>query len=166
MGKELTKKELNAEEKHFVDLLAHGYTLAAARNEMSLSESEAKALQERPDIMPAVRARRQELQAMRGANKDLIINIIRDTVLSDVTQIFDDDYNMKPFDEIPEHVKMCISQVEFKKSFDKLGIPVTSTKVVMMDKLKAIDMLNRLLGHYNNPGEGEKTTFTIGWKNE
>lgn len=161
---EIERKELNAEEERFVELLARGYNQAAACKEMLIERKQGKEIFQRPHVRVAIQDRRQELMNRLGNNREMVLNVIKAALLADPTELFDENQDMKPFDEIPEQLKMCISQVEFKKSMDKFGVPITSTKVVMMDKMKALDMLARYFDIFNAEKEKGDNIIKIGWK--
>jgi hypothetical protein len=166
MSKKKTKEitlSINAQQEHFVELLAQGYTQAAACNEMTISKEVAQVWLAKPEIKNAIRIRSQELMAQFGNGKEAVLEIAKTIMFADVTDMYEDNGDMKPFDQIPEALRRCINQIKFRKTEDKFGNPILNTEVTMIDKAKALEMISRYLGLFDQSDKGQ-TDFRIGFE--
>ncbi len=157
------KQLVTAQQEHFIELIAQGYTQAAACNEMKISKDVAQAWLAIPSVKTLIRKRSQELMAEFGNGKEAVLEIAKTIMFSDVTDMYTDDGDLKPFDEIPDALRRCINQIKFKKTEDKFGNPILNTEVTMIDKAKALEMISRYLGLFDQTDKG-KTEFEIGFE--
>lgn len=156
--------KISDQEKELIDLLSLGHTKTSARNIMELEKEEFNEIYERPHVKMEVKVRRQEAMQRFKEDKNSLINVLKSVILNDVTDLFDENGDMKPFDKIPESYRACINQIEFKKTENRFGIPMVSTKVVMMDKMKALEMLARHLGMFDGKKDTGESEFKIGFE--
>lgn len=165
----MTKKKaevipyINAQQEHFVELLAQGYTQSAVCHEMSLTKEVAEEWKSLPTIKQAIRKRRDELMQQFGNGKEAVLSIAKTIMFAKVTDMYEQDGTLKKFEDIPEELLQCINQIKFKKTEDKFGNPILNTEVQMIDKSKALEMISRYLGLFDQTDKGQ-TDFTIGFK--
>lgn len=106
---------------------------------------------------PEIQARIAELMADEAELFDMSADEAKAETAAlarfDLADLYDEDGQLIPIHELPRHVSICITEIEYDKL--RLGIPV---KVKAgKDKMAAIDKVHRIHGSYeaDNKGQGE-----------
>lgn len=109
---------------------------------------------------PKVSARIRELsnkQYKRNTAKiDELISILSDIARANLTDIFDQDGNVRPLDEIPDHAKHAISEISTRAHYIGGEFAGVTHKIKMSGKQDAIDKLLRIMGAYEADNRQKK----------
>ena len=154
---------ISKEQEQYIELLAVGYTRSAAKHEMALDDEVELSWYSLPHVKRAVTKRRAELSTLdHDLDKEALINLAKTILFADVTDMYNNDGTLKKFEDIPEGLRACINQIEFKRTEDRYGVPQVSTKVTMIDKKVSVDLLSKVLSLLNGE-QGAQTEFKIGY---
>lgn len=98
-------------------------------------------------------------QKVKVESDEVLLELIQ-IAKSDIVELFQDNGTVKEIKDIPASFRRCISSVEINETFEHEGNTKVWTgytkKVRLWDKTKALDMLCRHLGLFN-----DKITATI-----
>lgn len=150
----MSRRELTAKQENFCQLYVTGMTASEAYFEaynsrhMGTVRAEASKLMAKPKIAKRI----AELQAASADRVgQLGDNLIRETAaiaFSDLTQILQfsaEGLSITPSEQLPREVSAAISSIK-ATSRTRMGETVSKIEIRLHDKVKALDLLSRLLG--------------------
>jgi len=146
-----------------IQRIANGYSNEQIRDELDIPMSELITLISQPDIQVAISDMSKEVMASFGNSKEQIQTMMRRVIVSDLTDFYNQDGTMKPFNQIPKLLRMCITELEFKHTTDAMGMPVTNTRIKTISKDKAVEILARLDHLFTEKPEKGGLTIEIGY---
>lgn len=152
------------QEQEVIQLVGNGLSNQDVADQMGLELSEVVNITKRPAVKEAIRELQKEVMKQFGDSKQQIATMMKTILLTDITELYDDNGKMKPFDDIPLHLRQSITSLEFKHGTDSMGMPITNTKVTVMDKMKAIEILARMEGLFSEKPDKGGMEFKIGYE--
>jgi phage terminase small subunit len=114
----------------------------------------ANRLLKNPKVAAEIARRRQVSENRTQLNADMVMNELKNLVVSNVQDLFDDQGNLKPIHELPADVAKTISSLEMGDKGP--GIK----KLKQHSKLGAIELASKLLGMLKNQ-EAAQASVTI-----
>lgn len=128
------------------------------------SRSTFNVIAKKPKVKAYIQEKREQLRASTSIQPEQVINELITWIYSDAT-----DYISLTPEEIktlPREAKQCIQSIKHrKKTFhDPKGNPITEEvlEVRIIDKTKAVEILNKMLGNYALDNSQKKSTVNIG----
>lgn len=143
-------KNLKKQHKIFCDnFLLYGdkkkAAILAGFAEKNASETGNRFLKD-PLIKKHLKSIEHEISEVIGISKIMVVNSLKNKAFAKITDIFNDDWSVKPLNEIHENVREAIHSIEFKDG---------NVKVVLHDQLKGKDMILKTMG-WNEPEKTEQ----------
>ena len=112
---------------------------------------------------PKVRAYLAEVQKKEmerlGLSFERMTNEFADLAFSDISDIMNNDYGMKPMDEI-KNIK-AIQSVKKKTTYTKEGEPIVEIEVKMHPKYQAMDALAKHIGYFEKDNKQKRPVLNI-----
>lgn len=159
MSKELTDKESRFVQEYLVDLNATQAAIRAGYSEHSAKEIGYENLT-KPHVSEQIHALQQERAERTKVTADRVIRELARIAFSDLKQVasWDEEgsLTLKPSDELDESDTASISEIQSHKSKIK-DVETTNVRIKRHDKTKALEMLGRHLGLFNNDKSGAPT---------
>ena len=154
--RECTKKQLAFVREYLID---HNGKEAAIRAGYSKKYAKGQAfrLLQQEHIQEALQEMERKVTRKCQVTAERIVKELALIAFADITEIFDDDGNMKPIKDLAEEITRTIKEIELdSKSEDEYnedGEPVTRSitfpkKIKMNDKLKALELLGKFKGMF------------------
>ena len=143
---------INRRQSLFVDEVVKGKTIAdAARNagySLKCPGEVGGKLMKLPLVRAAVESRLNALKAANALSPQRILEELRRIALFDYSACFDSNGKMLPIHQLPPEARACIASVETRRINLESGDGQTDevTRVRLVDKTKALDMLAKHLG--------------------
>lgn len=171
MGKQIKQRsEPSDEHKTIIDLYhSNGYNMAKAVQEIKpeLGYNVAKAIGNqiiKSDTNKAyIQDKRQEIRAAANIDAEQITSELINWIYSDATDYI--GLNVKDLKGLPNELKRCIQSVKHrvKEYTDRSGTPVKEEvlEVRIIDKSKAVEILNKMLGNYSLDNSQKASTINI-----
>jgi len=160
MPKKTTDKPLTDKQERFCQeyILDLNKTQAAIR--AGYSESTAGAIGHENLKKPEILARVEELQRERSEalNVDMYFVLSKLVAMANVSpqDYYNDQGELKPYNELTEAQKECISEIEHKKTEH-----TNTTKYKMWDRHKTLEMIAKHIGFYEKDNEQKTTKLEI-----
>ncbi len=86
--------------------------------------------------------------------RDALMTELKRIAFTDIRDAYDDNGSLKPIKELPTSIAKCISSIEVDELWEGRGRDAKQTgftkKVRMYDKLKAIEMVGKQIGMFND----------------
>ena len=123
----------------------------------------------KPIIQAYIKHIQSDIARAAGISALRNLNELAKIAYTNVTDIRESWEQLKDWESIPDDVKAGISEVVtvsrvIKTSLtEDKAIELETVKIKMHDKLKALEMINKMLG-YNEQEETDGTSFTINFK--
>jgi hypothetical protein len=111
--------------------------------------------------------KRQQLRAQTNIEPEQVINELITWIYSDAT----DYISLTPQEvkSLPREARQCIQSIKHRKKtfYDPKGKPITEEvlEVRLTDKLKAVEILNKMLNNYELDNKGKAPNVNIGQLN-
>jgi len=102
----------------------------------------------KPYIQRQISQRAQAIARKIEIDTERALSEIARSAFIDPKALFKDDGTMKPISELPDNVSCALAAYEISTRHDEDEMPIVTTKVKMNDKLKALEMLGKLLGMF------------------
>jgi phage terminase small subunit len=154
-----SKRELFVQE-YLVDLNATQAAIRAGYSQKS-AHSQGERLLRNVEVKKEIEKRKKSRAELTDVKAHEVIRELVAIAFSDVTKIYEPNGNgeglsLKSLDEIPLDLRRCIKSIEQRPIVTKESgyIGNAITKVSFYDKTKAIDLLGRHLGLWDNAKEG------------
>ena len=170
----MSKELIPAIQAKVIEMIAMGHTPVAVMTELSLTQAEVTAIIKNPANKKEIEKQRTEVMTGLGTDREIALNMIKTILMADITEMYyprghkvdgtDVGNQLKPFDEIPLHLRQCITGLEFKHSEDRFGMPIVNTKVTTLDKMKAIETFARSIGMFDAQEVKAPKKIRIGFK--
>ena len=158
----LTDKQRRFCEEYVIDWNATRSAIAAGYSEKTAYSIGQENLK-KPEIKEYIGKIKNQLEEQAGLSALKNLLELKKVAFSNISDLKDGWNQNKEFSELPESVKAAISEVYTESIVlggDEGNGILNKTKVKMHDKMKAIEMINKMLG-YNSP---EKIDHTSGGK--
>lgn len=147
-------KELTLRQQRFVDFLLEDpllrQGLAAQRAGYADYDSEASKLTKKSQVKAAIDAGMKDLAKRNGMRAEAYRREIDKVALTDTTEAFDDSGMVKPFKEIPDHVRRCIKSIKVNELFAGQGEEKTvfglCKEISFHDKNRAMELGGKSVG--------------------
>lgn len=114
------------------------------------SKASLKNLENNPSIREDIKARYQQRYGELGLRAFRLTNELTKLSFSDARQLFDEDGNLLPVHELPDHIAASIASIDVVKkvitSNDSEDVIQYTHKIRLHDKVKAIQALQKQLG--------------------
>lgn len=155
--KNIKPKKLTAREKLFSKKYVLCLNAAKAAREAGYSEKTAKEIGHenltKPHIQNYIAEIKKDLETLCGINKPMVLVELKNLIFSSISHLHDTWITRKEFDSLTEQQKACIQIIDSSVEQKNIGgvykpniIEVESVKIKLYDKLKAIEILNKMLG--------------------
>jgi phage terminase small subunit len=164
---------LTAKQRAFCLYYCTHWNATRAAKEAGYSEKTAQEISSENLSKPIIQAYIKHIQSdiARAAGVSALRNLteLAKIAYTNATDIRESWEQLKDWESIPDDVKAGIAEVVtvsrvVKTSLDEdKTIELETVKVKMHDKLKALDMINRMLG-YNEQQDDDTGSFTISFK--
>ncbi len=114
----------------------------------------------KPSIQERIKELTQERAERTKVTQDRVVNELAKIAFSNLDDVgrWDEEGNfiLKPANEMDQEALAALGSINHTKSFSKEGdLLSTNTKVTKLDKLKALEMLARHTGAFNNDDSGK-----------
>lgn len=96
---------------------------------------------------------KKQLEKKHDITKDKILNHLCNIAFLDINSLADEDGNIKNINDLDEDTRKVLQGAEFK-TLGSGAMATTTLSYRLSDKLKAIEMINKMLG-YNEPDKIE-----------
>jgi phage terminase small subunit len=149
MTDNLTAKQKRFCEEYVIDWNGTRAAIAAGYSEKTAKEIASENLT-KPNIKDYIEQVREDLEKQAGISALRNLLELKKLAYSNTSQMYDGWLTMKEYEELPENVKASISEIQTSRKITDEGESLLMVKVKMHDKMKAIDMINKMLG-YNAP---------------
>jgi len=166
-GKNKSKSEVSLRDPRTDSIvldIANGLSNQDIADKLMCEVEEVVAIIKTPEIQTEIRKLQKEVMAQFGNSKEQVSLMMKNILLTDITEMYDDQGKLKPFNDIPIHLRQSITSIEFKHGEDRMGMPIVNTKVQVMDKMKAIEILARIEGLFDNNENTGGVEFKIGFE--
>jgi tRNA G10 N-methylase Trm11 len=147
-----------------IDRIANGYSNEQISQELEIPIEELTELIRQKEVQVAISEMSKEVMAGFGNSKEQIKTMMRRVIISDLTDFYNQDGTMRPFNEIPKVLRMCITELEFKHGTDAMGMPTVNTRIKTISKDKAVEILARLDHLFSEKPEKEGVEINIGYE--
>lgn len=138
------------------------YQLAGYKSQTDESAmASASALLRIPKIQARLAYKRAQLAKKTDISAERVIKEFARIALSDLSELYDEDGNIKDIQDIPEDLRRAIAGVEHVAEFDKGGkITGFTKKIKLWDKTKALENLGKHLGLFEKDN-AQKRSLTV-----
>lgn len=164
---------LTAKQRAFCLYYCTHWNATRAAKEAGYSEKTAQEISSenlsKPIIQSYIKHIQSDIARAAGVSALRNLNELAKIAYTNTTDIRESWGQLKDWESIPDDVKAGIAEVVtvsrvVKTSLDEdKTIELETVKVKMHDKLKALDMINRMLG-YNEQQDDDTGSFTISFK--
>lgn len=160
--KELTAKQKIFCEEYIIDWNATRAAIAAGYSENTAAAIGYENLR-KPYIQTYIEEIQKDLekQARLSALRNLLE--LKKLAYANISNLKKDWNNVKDWNDLTEDEKACIQEVTTTQKLDSDGNITTTVKVKLHDKIKPIEIINRMLG-YNEPEQMNIGTYEIDWR--
>lgn len=163
----MTEKKLTDKEQMFcIEYCTNGFNATQAAIVAGYSQRTAKEIGSQnlsklhiKEEIKRLRGDFEDLMAQKGITRERNITEAAKIAYANMSEIHDTWIGRKDFENIPQEVKSCIQEIDTKIQTKNLGtkqdpemVDVEYVKVKFFDKLKAIEILNKMMG-WNEPEE-------------
>ncbi len=165
--RKMTKKPLTPKQEVFVReyLIDLNATKAAERAGYSkrTAYSQSHDLLKKPEIQAAIAGRMCDRAARLDLSADAALDGLGIIGFSDLRQYYDDDGTLKPVAEWSERMAAAIASMDILKRIPNNGKEGSEevVKIRFWDKLRALELLGKHLGHFTNKVEVELNMDSI-----
>ena len=157
---ELTTKQRRFCEEYVIDWNATQAAIRAGYSENTAKEIGYENLT-KPHIKAYVEEIQKDLSKLAGVSALRNALELKKVAYSNMGDFREGWMDLKDFEELPEELKACLQEISTQEKTSRIGeaeVTTTFIKFKLHDKLKAIEMLNRMFG-WNAP---DKTDLTSG----
>lgn len=160
MGNDLTSKQKIFCEEYVIDWNATRAALAAGYSKKTAYSIGNENLK-KPEIASYINEIQRDLSKLAGISALKNVLELKKIAYSNIGNLREDWYTVREFDQLTEDEKAAISKVVTDERTDKQGRKVTYVKLETHDKMRAIEILNKMLG-YNAPDKQEVRQYSEG----
>ena len=157
VGKNREKKRLTIKEEKFVyHYLATGNATKAAimaGYPEKAAGNTAHTVKTRPHVRKAIEEGRKDIMKMAGITPLGVALELKSVGFSNIGDFKKGWAEVEEFDKIPLELKKCLSAIEYTTMKTEEGHERTVVKFKMHDKLKALEMINKMFGLNREQGE-------------
>ena len=150
----MTPKQERFVVEYLVDLNATQAAIRAGYSKRSAKVTACDMLR-KPAIAEAVRKAREKQKTRIEVSADVVLRELLAIGVSDIRKLYDEKGNLRPIHELDDATAASIAGVETDEIFDGAGKDRVWTgyarKVKRFDKTKALELLGRHLGLWNDP---------------
>lgn len=152
--------KLNAKQKRFCEEYVLDWNANAAARRAGYSESSARAyaskLLQTSAIQKHIKFLQSDTARLAGVSHLMIVNELKKIAFTNIADMYADWETWKSFDDIPDHKKAAIAEIQRVKNVTKYGESEV-LKIKMQDKVRALENLSRQLG-FDAPVKIDHTT--------
>lgn len=139
-------------------------TLAVKQIRPELSDNVASAtfsrLMNNPGAQEYLKEKQARLKALTEIRTEAILREIINFAYSDASTFI--GLTPEEIKELPIEVRRCIASFKTKDHYDKHGSHIgTTTEVKLVDKLKAIEMINKHIGFYSEDNKQKQVKINL-----
>ena len=141
----MTTKQKRFCEEYVIDWNATRAAIAAGYSKKTAHSIGAENLT-KPEIQSHIKEIQDDLAKLAGVSALRNVLELKKLAYSSIANFKTDWMTQKEFDELDDNQKACISEIITVERTDKQGNPITIIKFKLHDKLRAIEMMNTMLG--------------------
>jgi len=112
-----------------------------------------------PQNLSYIGEKKQALRASVVVKQEHVLHELLNWLRSDATDFL--GLTSKEIKELPKEVKRCIQSIQTRITTDKNGNKVENLTVKLVDKVKAIEMINKHIDFYNADNQSKKQTIDL-----
>lgn len=154
----MTKKQKRFVEEYLIDLNATQAAIRAGYSPDTAGSIGGENLQ-KPEISNAISKAMAERSKRTGINQDRVLRELAKIAFVNAVEVIDPETATVRVDATPEDTA-AIQSIKVKESFSETG-QMTEREVKMADKLKALELLGKHLGMFNDKLNIELEPVTI-----
>lgn len=104
-----------------------------------------------------------ELEKQAGLSALRNLNELKKLAYGNISKLKKNWHTLKDWDDLTDEEKACIQEITTTTRTDQDGNETTVVKIKLHDKIKPIEIINRMLG-YNEPEELNVNNYEIDWR--